>query len=178
MQIVFVSGLWTDFNPMWHIIERVFRVHLPDAIFSIEEIRSCQPWEVSRMRKHIDELVEKHRKSDEVVFVAHSFGGLISRAVAQRLTVPVRGIASICTPHVGIGHLYAGILGYGDSDVPLLTFSARRDELVMWGARHPKALAHFELDSNHFTDFVDNLPLAQKIADETVRHFELSRPGT
>ncbi len=176
MYIIGVSGAWTERCPVWGpIFAACLRVY-PDAKVVLAEIPYCQPWEIARMHALIDDIVAKFGRREECLLMGHSLGGILACASALRFSSRIVGIVTICSPHTYFGQVYPLITLLGAdkwAQTPILSYGARRDEVLWWGmgTRHPHALRHVVLDTNHLSDFVDDPAHANRIVHDTKRLF-------
>ncbi len=173
MRIVGISGVWSNENKNpWKNLGAAFLDVFPSAQFSVEEEYFCHPWEIERLRSFTAEVVAKHDDGERLLLVGHSMGGVIACASSPSFKrSPVCGIATIFSPHRSWGGVFTQSLNSRalSADVPIVSFAAKYDELVWWGAEHPQALEHIKLHSNHLTDIVHNKQVSETIAKETKR---------
>ena len=169
MRIIALNGMWC--KPyvwrMWLPLEYILRHYRNDLQFAYRQPLDMQLYELHRMRTFVDSIVERYDDGTETVFLGHSMGGHFAAAAARRFAKSlVRGIVTVCTPHA-----FPVPLGVSDTPVPTVSIAAKYDELVWWGARHPAAIAHYVIDSNHYDDLRDNPEHMSTIADILARHF-------
>lgn len=174
MRIIGISGVWGYRNPVLWTMAEAFVAKYPGAWFVAEEEADCHPWQIGRLRRLTERIVEKYDDGTDVLFVGHSMGGVVACAAAQQFRHSrVRGVVTIFSPHEFLLGIFPALLGArGSVPAPLVTFAAWRDSLVLWGARHPHTHAHTVLDSNHFTNLVGNRELARRIADIASQRIE------
>jgi pimeloyl-ACP methyl ester carboxylesterase len=179
MRIIGISGVWCDQNPIWKPLREAFTREFPRSEFVVKEEAGCHPWEIWRLRKIVQDICREYDDGTPTLFVGHSMGGIIACAAAQKFRRSrIRGIVTIYSPHVFLGGFFSYALeAVGILPAPVLSFNARRDELVWWGARHPHSAVHITLPSNHFTDLRDDPGLSAIIADITKREFFLLARG-
>jgi pimeloyl-ACP methyl ester carboxylesterase len=171
VRIIGINGVWCDRNPVWNNLEAAFRSRFHVSDFVIEEEMNCHPWQVARLRRFADRILERYDDGDETLLIGHSMGGVTACAIASRFRKSrVRGVVSIFAPHRFLGGVFARSLKVPrEMRVPVITFEAQRDRLVWWGAKHPQSLVHTVLATNHLDDLIDDHRHAEKIAEETRR---------
>ena len=160
--------MWCDRNPVWNNLEAAFRRRFHVSEFVIEEEVNCHPWQVARLRRFADRILERYDDGEETLLIGHSMGGVTACAIANRFRKSrVRGVVSIFAPHRLLGGLFARSLQVPrEMRVPVITFEAQRDRLVWWGAKHPQSVVHTVLATNHLDDLVNDHRHAEKIAEE------------
>lgn len=165
MRVIGIGGIWSSNNPVWATLgpafERAF-VHarfIPDDVFG-------HPWSFGTFRSHGDAVVRRHDTSGEVVIVGYSMGGVVACAIASAFRrARVHGVVTLYAPHTFIGSFFTAQLGAPRCPpVPVVSFGARYDEIVWWGARHPCALEHHDMPSTHFIDLLVRDDIADTIA--------------
>ncbi|HVV38937.1 MAG TPA: hypothetical protein VHD31_01290 [Candidatus Paceibacterota bacterium] len=122
----------------------------PHAAIYEEEVW-YSPWETEKIRTFGDSIVEKYDDGVDVLLIGHSMGGLVACAIAPQFSHSrVRGIATLFSGHTFFGGLFARIAGVPqESSIPIISFQAKIDQIVWWGTRHPRAVAHVDLLSDH-----------------------------
>lgn len=178
MRILGINGVLCYENPIWDNLKRSFARRFPGCEFSVEEDTGLPPWEVRRIRRFVEYLAQKYDDGDEYLLVGHSLGGVIACGVAARFRKSsVRGIVTVFAPHTFLWGVYPKVIGKcNEHQAPVLSFTGSNDTVVLWGTRHPKAVQHVLLRSNHFTDLVHDPSLAERVATDT-KKFLFSDPG-
>lgn len=169
MRLLAINGVWCFQNPVWNTLIPALRSVLPITEVAVVEDTGAHPWQITRLRRFRDRIVEKYDDGEVTLIVGHSMGGVTGCAVAGsfRRTCVV-GIVSIFAPHTTWGGAFPHLLdGAGKLPAPIVTFRGRYDELVWWGTKHPESARHTTLRANHFSDLVDFKHNAETIADIT-----------
>lgn len=97
--VIFTSG-WTNTEWAWEIMRRRFEQAGYDVLVGSYPARGFGPIEESAER--VAQVTTAAAPNyDEVVYVGHSMGGLVSRYAIQKLGVEVDAYASFGTPHRG-----------------------------------------------------------------------------
>mgnify|MGYP003394581437 CR=1 FL=1 len=172
MRIIGISGVWCNQNPIWNNIVPAFRRRFDPTDFVVEEESWCHPWEVIRLRRFAERIVEKHDDGTDTLIIGHSMGGVVACAAANRFARSrVQGIVTIFSPHRFLSDAFTHAIGaHKGVTVPVVTFSARYDTLVWWGAEHPQSVAHIRLPCDHQDDLVRDSRFSEQIAEASHRH--------
>lgn len=178
MRIVGINGIRCYDNPIWKNLRPAFADVFPGSEFYVEEDTGLQPWEVRRIRRFVEYLTQKYDDGDDYLLVGHSLGGVIACGVAARFRKSsVRGIVTVFAPHTFLWGVFPKVVGKcNDHQAPILSFTALRDEVVWWGSRHPNAVRHVILPSDHLENLIEDPWLAMRIATDT-KKFLFSGPG-
>ncbi len=169
MRIIGINGAWSYRNPIWRNLEEAFCQRFECREFVVEEERGCQPWEYARLKRFATKIVQLNDDGMDTLLVGHSLGGVTACAIANQFKYSrVCGIVTIFSPHQFLFGAFPRLLGATEKlEVPVVSFGARYDEAVWWGAHHPQARAHFITASNHFSDLVVDSRFAHQIAQES-----------
>jgi len=174
MHIIFVVGVWyfpKAYAAMPKRIEEELKKKFPDATFEIE-LMWYWPWQREKMRKWAEDLVEKYEiRKGNILLIGHSMGGIIATAIAPRLKNAL-AVVTMFAPHTTLWGLFSWMLGAsleGLGHIPVLSFQARFDGLVLWGSEYPKAIRHCKLKSDHLLWLLLSNEPAEVIANETAK---------
>jgi pimeloyl-ACP methyl ester carboxylesterase len=173
MRIIGIVGIW-DFPPrphidMWNYLRLAFKEKFPDATFEVEHLW-YQPWEGKKIRGFADHLVDKHDTGEELILLGHSMGGVIATSIAPRFKRSrVRVVVTVFAPHKFLFGLFSSILSNTErvGSIPVLSFGARFDYLVWWGAKYPAAEKYIKMSSDHLFCLLFSKKPAREIAEET-----------
>lgn len=179
MRIVAVVGIW-DFQRLygrlWKNFELAFVKEFPQARFTVEHLW-YSPWQGKKMRTFAADIVRKYDDGGEdIILLGYSMGGVIATAITPKFTkTKVRAIVSVWGPHTFLWGLFSRMLGSNlqKLSAPVISFSARLDYFVPWGARYPAALVHKKLWCDHLLGLLLSGGSAKTIAQttKTALHF-------
>jgi pimeloyl-ACP methyl ester carboxylesterase len=172
MRVIGISGMRSFRNPVWMTICASLRETFPGVSIRVEEDAWCEPWEIRRMRRFIDRLVDTYDDGKPTLLIGHSLGGVYSCAIANRFRqTKVHGIVSIFAPHGMFGGFFPRVLSaHQKLNVPIITVHGERDKWVRWGTKHPQSAVHLSLDADHYLDLANTKRLADTIVRTTSRH--------
>src|SRR5262249_6510427 len=87
----------------------------------VEEDTGCHPWEIPRLRRFTDCLIEKYDDGVDTLLVGHSIGGVLACAIAASCKESeVVGVVTIFSPHRFLGGIFSRLLaGLEDFDAQL-----------------------------------------------------------
>jgi hypothetical protein len=172
-RIVIVEGLWRYDNKLALVFERGLRRQFPDALIVSESIYGCWPFETNRLVRFVECLACKYDDGIATLFLGHSFGGIIACALdGMFMNTPIVGIVTVCSPHEYLFGIFSHKMGADHKlQAPIITFSARYDVLVPYGAHHPQSREHQELFCDHRYLMIYNECHAERIARAAHAHF-------
>lgn len=173
MRILCITGAWCwrHPQPIWKNLMEALREAFPEADRNIAlgEISFLHPWQFSRMNAFCNRMVRKHDIGGDILIVGHSMGGVMGYEIAKRFKhTRVVGVATIFSPHTFLGGMFPKKLGTHvcetGKDIPVVSFQARIDQIVWWGAEHPDAIYHEYVLSDHRFALQYVPSIARKIA--------------
>ncbi len=169
MRIIGIDGVWRFHGSIWIYLEYEFRRVLDVSAFHNEYELNGHPWQVSRFRKMGERIVRKYDDGMDTLLVGHSLGGVVACGIADRFKKSrILGVVTIFSPHRFPFKATTHIVGSRKQiSVPIITFRAYRDPLVLWGTRHPQSIAHTALWCNHYTDIMYKPNVPETIARVT-----------
>lgn len=133
----------------WVKMERALKEAFgSDTEVSVEHLFYVS-WQKRRIVSFASSILKKYDTGEELLLIGHSFGGLIACAIADRFRKScVRAVVTIFSAHQFAGR---ALQPYpAKPKVPVLSFSALFDWVVPWGARHPHAVSHEVVFTDHF----------------------------
>jgi hypothetical protein len=71
VRIIGINGVWCDRNPVWNNLETAFRRRFHVSDFVIEEEMNCHPWQVARLRRFADRILERYDDGEETLLIGH-----------------------------------------------------------------------------------------------------------
>lgn len=168
MRIIGISGAWSINNPIWSLLGPAF-IQQFKGQFVVEEEHNCHPWHIARLSHFAKKIVRGYDDGAQTLLVGHSMGGLVACSIANKFKKShVCGVVTICTPHQFPNRLFAHMFGAGTKvNAPIVSFGAKNDEVVWWGAAHPQARRHITINSDHFFALADDHQLAHSIAQQS-----------
>ncbi len=174
MHILMISGVWTDPNVDWDLMRDAFRRNLPHATFSHETEPWVNAYEVQRLEEFVERLARAYDVGGDMVLMGHSLGGLLACALEPRMVrTKVVGIATIFAPNQTFGRMLRRMYRADSESSSVMSFEAMRDEVVLWGSRHPRAIRHEYMYSNHFSDLMTYPDLNEYIARIVIETWNL-----
>jgi hypothetical protein len=92
VRIIGINGVWCDRNPVWNNLEAAFRSRFHVSDFVIEEEMNCHPWQVARLRRFADRILERYDDGDETLLIGHSMGDCepVSEIASTRRRLDIR----------------------------------------------------------------------------------------
>lgn len=182
MKIIGIPGIKDSpgMDPMWKHFGPAFKTHFQGATFCAErrkDGREFDFWQVWKMRKFRNEIVDKYDTGEDVIFVGHSMGAMIALAAASRFKKSrVREVVAINAPHRFLFGIFALVNGCSHLKAPVLSISGRYDEFIPWGSTYSKAAKQIVLPINHHRDLMKNfLGVAEEIAQAARAVFDKAR---
>lgn len=173
MRIVAIVGIWnfrTAYRRLWKHFELAFAKEFPQAQFTVEYLW-YSPWQRQKMRNFADGIVRKYDDGGkEVMLLGYSMGGVIVAAITPKFTkTKVRAVVSVWGPHTFLRGLFSWMLGSSlqKLSAPVISFSARLDYFVLWGAKYPAAVVHKKLWCDHLFGLLLSDGPAKTIAQTT-----------
>lgn len=168
MKTVGIVGItdWRIGDRMWRNLEEACRQAFPIGEFAVEHTWYL-PWEKAKILSYADHIIEKHDTGEDVLFLAHSFGGVIACAIASRFTKSrVLGVVTINSPHK-IQRFYNYFTATPQPlTVPTITFASIFDPVVPFFLTKYPGSTHFFLYSEHFYMFVWTKFLSKIVAEK------------
>lgn len=173
MLIIGLSGSWDSHFPqmyLWNTLRDEFKKKIPHARFEVERLW-YSPWEGEKLRDWEQSLVKKYKRTrEEIILVGYSMGGIVAAAMAPKLK-NVRAVVTIFSPHTFLGGMFPWLLDSNANhldDIPVISFGGWFDLLVLFGSKHPKAVKHVDVPSDHIVGLLVSRHFAVTITQETV----------
>ncbi len=168
MKIVGIVGVtdWKRGWPMWRHLEEECRKAFPFDEFVVEHTWYF-PWEKAKILSYADSVVEKHDTGEDILLLAHSFGGVVACSIASRFTKSrIVGVVTINSPHK-IRRFY----NYFNTtpqplNAPVITFASIFDPVVPFFLTKYPGSTHFFLYSEHISMFVLSTFLSKIVAEK------------
>lgn len=178
MRIIGIVGIW-DFRRLyawvWGNLESEFAKKFPGAGFTVEHLW-YSPWQGKKMRSFCDSIVADNDRGGDIILVGWSMGGVVATAIAPRFKRSrVVAVVTLFSPHTFLFGLFSRMLNssvHGLGQIPVVSFSARLDQLVLWGTRYPKAVRHLKMWSDHLFCLIFSTKTAAAAAREAARLFQ------
>lgn len=183
LQILCLSGIWCLWHPhpIWRSLKPALRAAFPEADLwiTVEEIWLLHPWQFKRMDAFCDEVARKYDTGGYLLIVGHSMGGVMGYEIARRLRhTTVISVATIFSPHAFLWSVFPAMIRSRaqetDREIPVISFQARYDHLIWWGARHPAAKQHEIMKVDH-RFMVQWFPSRARKITQTIRAFVFSQ---
>ena len=175
MRIIAVPGIWyfaRQYAGLERRLKDAFLEQFPDATFTMKYLW-YHPWQGKKMRQFEEDLIAEFDTGGDVVLVGYSMGGIISCAIAPRFKKSnVRGVITIYAPHRYLWGFFSRMLGSKAlNGIPVASFAAKIDLMVPCGARHPQAVAHTWLWSDHLYALLWSSKPAKAFAAAAKKYF-------
>lgn len=126
------------------------------------------------MRELGNRIVQEFDTGEDTILVGHSVGGVIACATAPRFVKSnLLCVVTIFSPHTYFFSHFSRTLKVDKealARIPILSFGARFDALVPFGAQFPRAKHHEIFESDHLFRLMFSSKPAARIAAVT-RHF-------
>ena len=170
MDIVIVHGVVSPrgHNPLPHLAKG-FKKAFPTAQIHFEH-RLYAPWSTGTMLRLIAHIRAKYQKSDSVMLVGHSLGGIVALAAAREMHNAC-AVVTIFSPHTAYHSLFSQMLlseSHNERFI-IISFGALRDRVVPHsGTMHPRAKYHGVIDTDHVAGLARDVRITDEIA-HTVR---------
>lgn len=176
MKVIFIVGI---FGKPFFRVSKGFRIAterlFPGASFVVA-LEEFGPFSFAKMRAFADRIVEEHDTGEDILFIGYSMGGIIASAIAPRFKKSkVLLVATVFAPHTFLWDLFSKKLCSnlnGLGNIPVISFVAKYDWCVGWGARYPRAVAVYEIQSDHLVYLLFSPRPAREIISRILQHIQ------
>ncbi|PCI30841.1 hypothetical protein COB52_00720 [Candidatus Kaiserbacteria bacterium] len=166
--IVYIPGILEITSQISNRFRKAFAKYFPETDFVVEECFYF-PWQKNKMLRFADAILKEYdHEGREVILFGFSMGGVIATAIAPRFKKAKVRVITLMSPHTFLWGLFSKMLGSNlkdDEGISIISFRARFDWVVWWGARHPYAEHHEAISCDHLLGPLFSDKPAEKIAE-------------